>query len=156
MLDDSKALDKGVTDVFGKGALVQRCQAYKKRNASLCLPKSEQASISVAMIMAYREFEYKTTEDKFMIIINTLENQYPKAANLMEDLEKILIVNYLKAPESLRETLCSTNPIESVNSAFRGVIHSVYNFKDGEMALKVCGNTKQGNPSFRAISGTVL
>lgn len=137
VLDGGKALHKAVTDTFGKKALIQRCQVQKKRNVLSYLPKSEQANISVAMTMAYREFEYEEAKGKLIGIVGNLDHRYPKAASsLMEGLEETLTVHRLQVPGLLRETLCSTNPLESANSACRGIIRRVSNFKDGEMALR--------------------
>ncbi len=137
VLDGSKALYKGVTDMFGKDSLIQRCQVHKKRNVLSYLPKSEMANISVAMTVAYKEFEYDTAKKKLMAIANNLEQRYPKAAaSLLEGLEETLTVHRLKLPGLLRETLCSTNPLESANSACMGIIRRVSNFKDGYTALR--------------------
>jgi len=137
VLDGGKALYKGVTDVFGKGSYIQRCQVHKKRNVLSYLPKSEQANISVAMTVGYREFEYDMAKDKLTAIANNLDRKYPKAAaSLLEGLEETLTVHRLKVPGLLRETLCSTNPLESANSACRGIIRRVSNFKDGQTALR--------------------
>ncbi|MGI6625562.1 MAG: IS256 family transposase [Limnochordia bacterium] len=137
VLDGGKALRKAVMDVFGKEALIQRCQVHKKRNVLSYLPKSEQANISKALTMAYREFEYTNAKDKLLSIAKRLEHRYPKAAtSLSEGLEETLTVHRLKIPGLLRETLCSTNPMESANSACRGIIRRVSNFKDGEMVLR--------------------
>jgi putative transposase len=137
VLDGSKALHTGVTEIFGKDLLIQRCQVHKKRNVLSYLPKSEQANISMSLTMAYREFDYKTAKDKLLLIAGNLEYRYPKAAaSLREGLEETLTVNRLNVPGLLRETLCSTNPMESANSACRGIIRRVCNFKDGEMVLR--------------------
>ena len=137
ILDGGKALHKAVKDIFGKEALIQRCQVHKKRNVLSYLPKSEQVNISMSMTMAYREFEYEAAKEKLMGIKDNLEHRYPKAASsLMEGFEETLTVHRLKIPGLLRETLCSTNPMESANSACRGIIRRVSNFKDGEMALR--------------------
>ena len=58
VLDGGKALHKAVTDVFGKSAVIQRCQVHKKRNVLAHLPDSEQTRVSIALTMAYREFDY--------------------------------------------------------------------------------------------------
>jgi transposase-like protein len=137
VLDGGKALHKGVTDVFGKEALIQRCQVHKKRNVLSYLPKSEQANISKDLTMAYKEFEYAEARDQLLSIAKRLEDRYPKAtASILEGLEETLTVHRLKVPGLLRETLCSTNPMESANSACRGIIRRVSNFKDGKMALR--------------------
>jgi|BioPla2DNA2_1021312.scaffolds.fasta_scaffold22795_2 transposase-like protein len=137
VLDGGKALHKAVTDVFGKEALIQRCQVHKKRNVLSYLPKSEQANVSKDLTMAYREFEYAEAKGQLLSIAKRLEGRYPKAtASILEGLEETLTVHRLKIPGLLRETLCSTNPMESANSACRGIIRRVSNFKDGEMALR--------------------
>ena len=137
VVDGGKALHKAVTDIFSTEALIQRCQVHKKRNVLSYLPESEQANVSVALTMAYREFEYEAAKGKLMGIASNLEYRYPKAAaSLLEGLEETLTVHRLKIPGMLRETLCSTNPMESANSACRGIIRRVSNFKDGEMALR--------------------
>ncbi len=155
VVDGGKALHKGVTDVFGKAALIQRCQVHKKRNVLSYLPKSEQANVSVAMTMAYREFEYEVAKSKLMGIANNLEYRYPKAtASLLEGLEETLTVHRLKIPGMLRETLCSTNPMESANSACRGIIRRVSNFRDGEMALRhAAAGFIEAERGFRRIKG---
>jgi transposase-like protein len=155
VLDGGKALHKGVTDIFGKEALIQRCQVHKKRNVLSYLPKSEQTNISKSLTMAYREFDYTNAKDQLLSIVRRLETRYPKAAtSLLEGLEETLTVHRLKIPGLLRETLCSTNPMESANSACRGIIRRVSNFKDGEMALRHAAAGFMGaEQGFKRIRG---
>jgi len=95
----------------------------KKRNVLSYLPKSEQANVSKDLTMAYREFEYAEAKGQLLSIAKRLEGRYPKAtASILEGLEETLTVHRLKIPGLLRETLCSTNPMESANSACRGII----------------------------------
>jgi putative transposase len=85
----------------------------------------------------HREFEYEAASNRLMAIAEGLEGRYPKAvASLLEGLEETLTVHRLKVPGLLRETLRSTNPMESANAACRGIIRRVCNFRDGEMALR--------------------
>lgn len=155
VLDGGKALHKGVTDIFGKEALIQRCQVHKKRNVLSYLPKSEQTNISKSLTMAYREFDYTNAKDQLLSIVRRLETRYPKAAtSLLEGLEETLTAHRLKIPGLLRETLCSTNPMESANSACRGIIRRVSNFKDGEMALRHAAAGFMGaEQGFKRIRG---
>jgi putative transposase len=155
VLDGGKALHKGVMDIFGTEALIQRCQVHKKRNVLSYLPASEQTNVSVAMTMAYREFEYEAAKAKLKCIASNLEYRYPKAtASLLEGLEETLTVHRLKIPGMLRETLCSTNPMESANSACRGIIRRVSNFRDGEMALRhAAAGFIEAERGFRRIKG---
>jgi hypothetical protein len=65
-----------------------------------------------------------------------------------------LTVHRLKIPGMLRETLCSTNPMESANSACRGIIRRVSNFRDGEMALRhAAAGFIEAERGFRRIKG---
>ena len=155
VLDGSKALHKGVTDVFGQDVLTQRCQVHKKRNVLSYLPKSEQANVSKNLTMAYREFDYETAKDKLLLLASSLEYRYPKAAaSLREGLEETLTVHRLNVPGLLRETLSNTNPLESANSVCRGLIRRVCNFKDGGMALRHAAAGFMGaEQGFRRIRG---
>lgn len=155
VLDGSKALYKGVTDVFGKKSLIQRCQVHKKRNVLSYLPKSEQGNVSKTLTMAYREFDYKIAKDKLQLLASNLEYRYPKAAaSIREGLEETLTVHRLNVPGLLRETLSSTNPLESANSVCRGIIRRVCNFKDGGMALRHAAAGFMGaEQSFNRIRG---
>jgi putative transposase len=155
VLDGGKALHKAVLDAFGRNAIIQRCQVHKKRNVLSYLPESAQANVSIALTMAYREFDYETAKSKLLGVASDLEYKYPKAAaSLMEGLEETLTVHRLKVPGVLRETLCSTNPMESANSTCRGIIRRVSNFRDGEMALRyAAAGFIEAERSFRRIKG---
>ena len=60
----------------------------------------------------------------------------------------------IKIPGMLRETLCSTNPMESANSACRGIIRRVSNFRDGGMALRhAAAGFIEAERGFRRIKG---
>ena len=115
VLDGAKALDKAVKDTFGDYATIQRCQVHKKRNVLSHLPQSEQANVARKMSLAYKEFGFESANADLRILANNLEKRYPKAAaSLLEGLDETLTVHRLEVPGLLRETLCSTNPIESL------------------------------------------
>ena len=155
VIDGSKALHKAINDTFGIAALIQRCQVHKKRNVLSYLPESEQTNISMAMTLAYREFEYEAARKRLVDITGKLEHRYPKAAaSLQEGLEETLTLHRLKIPGLLRETLSSTNPMESANSACRGILRRVSNFRDGEMVLRhAAAGFMEAERGFRRIKG---
>ena len=119
------------------------------------MPDSVKANVSIDITMAYREFDYETAKSKLMAIASELDYKYPKAAaSLLEGLEETLTVHRLKVPGVLRETLCSTNPMESANSACRGIIRRVSNFRDGAMALRyAAAGFIEAERGFRRIKG---
>jgi putative transposase len=52
VIDGAKALRRAVLDTFGERALIQRCQAHKKRNVTDALPERMRASVRTAMNQA--------------------------------------------------------------------------------------------------------
>jgi len=137
VLDGAKALRKAVKDIFGKKAYIQRCQVHKKRNVLDQLPKSEQANISISLTNAYREFDYDKAKRELELIAGNLEMRYPNAtASLLEGLEETLTVHKLGVPGLLRQTVSSTNALESANAVCKGVIRRVCSFKNGEGILR--------------------
>ena len=155
VLDGGKALHKAVKDVFGNSAVIQRCQVHKKRNVLSHLPESEQTRVSLAMTMAYREFDYAKAKSALELLLKDLSYRYPKAADgLREGLEETLTVHRLKLPGLLRQTLSSTNAMESANSACMGVIRRVCNFKNGAMTLRyAAAGFLEAERGFRRIKG---
>ena len=155
ILDGGKALHKAVKDVFGKKAVIQRCQVHKKRNVLSQLPDSEQANMSLAMTIAYREFEYVKAKSSLELLADNLAYRYPKAADsLREGLEETLTMHRLKLPGLLRQTLSSTNAMESANSGCMGIIRRVCNFKNGAMTLRyAAAGFLEAERGFRRIKG---
>jgi transposase-like protein len=155
VLDGSKALDKAATDTFGNNALIQRCQVHKKRNVLSHLPESEQANVGLALSKAYLEFDYNIAKKELTSLAASLEYQYPTAANsIREGLEESLTLHRLKIPALLRQTLCSTNPIESANSACMGIVRHIKNWKNGEMILRnIAVGFLEAEKGFRRIKG---
>ena len=155
ILDGGEALHKAVKDTFGKKAVIQRCQVHKKRNVLSYLPESEQANVSLAMTTAYREFEYVKAKASLELLADNLAYRYPKAADsLREGLEETLTAHRLKLPGLLRQTLSSTNAMESANSGCMGIIRRVCNFKNGAMTLRyAAAGFLEAERGFRRIKG---
>ena len=53
VIDGAKALRRAALDTFGARALIQHCQAHKKRNVTDALPERMRASVRTAMNQAY-------------------------------------------------------------------------------------------------------
>jgi len=155
VLDGSKALHKAVKDTFGDKAFVQRCQVHKKRNVLSRLPESEKENVSAALNLAYREFEYEKAKSALELLADNLELRYPGAsASLREGLEETLTVHRLKLPGLLRQTLSSTNAMESANSVCAGVLRRVTNFRDGKTTLRhAAAGFLEAERGFRRIKG---
>ena len=121
VLDGGKALRHAVLARWKGRALIQRCQAHKKRNVIDKLPPQYHGELKRRMNAAYG---LKSFEDAKRMLENTVQwlNQIsePAARSLEEGLEETLTVVKLDLPDLLRRTLATTNPIESI---FDGVRH---------------------------------
>lgn len=155
VIDGGKALHKGVTDVFGKNVVIQRCQVHKKRNVLSHLPESEKSRVSLVMSAAYKEFEYGEAKTRLEALASSLEHRYPQAAaSLLEGLDETLTVHRLEVPGLLRQTISNTNAMESANSVCRGLIRRVSNVRDGTMAIRyAAAGFLEAERSFRRVCG---
>ncbi len=100
VIDGSKALRKAIRDVFGKHALVQRCQEHKRRNVLGHLPQRLHPSISKAMRDAYRSSSRATAKRRLLQLVSRLQEDYPDAASsLREGLEETITLKDMGLPK---------------------------------------------------------
>jgi transposase-like protein len=155
VLDGGKGLHKAVKDTFGGKVKIQRCQVHKKRNVLSHLPESEQATVGFRLNRAYLEHDFDKAKAALERIADDLQAHYPSAAaSLREGLEETLTVHTLGLPGLLRQTLSSTNAIESANSVCMGVLRRVSRFRDGQMILRhAAAGFLEAERGFRRIYG---
>jgi len=157
IIDGSKALRKALKDVFGSEILIQRCQVHKKKNVAEYLPKEKRESIKRAMTEAYKAENYNTAKKLLINIKNSLTEKYPQAARSLEEgLEETLTLHKLSAHKDIRKSLCTTNPIESLNSGIRNVTRRVKRWRNSDMVIRwVCTAILESEKNFRRINGYV-
>ena len=155
VIDGAKALAKSVRDVFGKRALIQRCQVHKKRNVLDSLPERMRDSIGAILATAYRCRDAKRALDMLNKLARQLERKHPSAAtSLREGLEETLTVLAFKLGDALERTLATTNPIENLNSALRRVHRNVKRWQGGTMVLRwIAAGVQEAAAGFRRLKG---
>jgi putative transposase len=155
VIDGSKALAKAVRDVFGKRALIQRCQVHKKRNVLERLPERQRAATGATIATAYHCRDPKRALDMLNKLARQLERKHPSAASsLREGLEETLTVLSFGLLDSLERTLVTTNPIENLNSVLRRIHHNVKRWQDGTMVLRwVAIGLQEATKGFRRLKG---
>ena len=118
ILDGAKGLRKGVQEVFGDQAIIQRCQWHKRENVAGKLNNPDLADqVRKQMEAAYAAQTYTEAKQQLETLIQSLDTQCPRAANsLREGLEETLTLHKLEIPKRLRDRLRTTNIIESINS----------------------------------------
>jgi len=115
VVDGSKGLRKAIYGVFGKKALIQRCQWHKRENVVGYLPKSMQPSMRRKLQEAYQEPTYEKAKEKVSKIRKELQLLNQSAvSSLDEGLEETLTLHRLGLFRELGISFKTTNCIESL------------------------------------------
>ncbi len=155
VLDGAKALRAAVGRVWGKFAVVQRCQAHKRRNVEAHLPEQHHEELRKRLNAAYHEASETQARTLLKGTIAWLRKISPAAvASLEEGWEETLTVVRLRVPDLLRKTLATTNPIESAFSVAESVTRRVKRWRDGDMRERWCvAGLMDAESRFRRIKG---
>src|SRR5213596_3601727 len=155
ILDGSKALHKAVTHTFGQAALIHRCQVHKLRNILEHLPESQRPWVRAIVARAYKQTEFATARRLLQDLARRLEDRYPSAAaSVRERLEETLTVISLGLSDRLRQSLATTNAIESLISRTRHVKRNVKRWRSGQMVLRwTAAAVLEAVKGFRRLKG---
>jgi transposase-like protein len=155
VLDGAKALAAAVKRVWGRNALIQRCQVHKQRNVKAHLAEAHHAELERRLHTAYAQTDYAQAVSLLQDTMRWLQRINPAAAaSLQEGLEETVTVVRLKLPEKLRRTLATTNPIESALSVVRDLTARVKRWRNGDMRLRWCATgLLRAEEKFRRIKG---
>jgi len=119
VIDGAKALCKGVREIFGERALIQRCRVHKLRNVLEHLPLE------------------KRSQAAWRVCVKWLDPISPSAARSLEEgLEETLTVTRLGLHESLVRTFSSTNLIESCFARTKSWTSRVKRWRGARMVLR--------------------
>jgi putative transposase len=155
ILDGSKALHKAVTQTFGSAAWIHRCHVHKLRNILEHLPEKQRAWVRAIVARAYRQVEVATARRLLQDLARRLEARYPSAAaSVREGLEETLTVLTLHLSDRLRQSLATTNAIESLISRTRQVKRNVKRWRGGQMVLRwTAAAVLEAVKGFRRLKG---
>jgi len=115
VIDGSKGLRRGVQEVFGDAAAVQRCTWHKRENVVAHLPKGQQATWRQKLQRAYEQpthAEAKASLDRLARELRVLNES--AARSLAEGLEETLTLHRLGVVGELGRSFKTTNALESV------------------------------------------
>jgi len=155
VLDGAKALRKAVRSVFGEAAPVQRCIRHKERNVLEHLPERERPAVKRRLRRAWAERDHVRGLDQLGVLAVELERGRPgAAASLREGMAETLTLTRLGIEGSLKATLASTNPIESMIECVRRSARNVKRWSSGEMALRwTAAGVLEAEGQFRRVIG---
>lgn len=155
ILDGSKALHKAVTQTFGPAALIHRCHVHKLRNILEHLPEGQRPWVRAIVARAYKQTGVATARRSLQDLARRLEDRYPSAAaSVREGLDETLTVITLGLSDRLRQSLATTNAIESLISRTRHVKRNVKRWRGGQMVLRwTAAAILEAVKGFRRLKG---
>ena len=155
LVDGSKALHSGLKKFFGIHGIFQRCQLHKLRNVIEHLPKKYKAHYTRQLTAAYSMKTYDDAKAALIRIIVDLDQRNVSAANsLREGMEETLTVHRLGLPDILRNSLSSTNIIESSFSVGRDMMHNVKRWTTNDQVHRYLGTALlEAENKFHKIRG---
>jgi putative transposase len=155
ILDGSKALHKAVTQTFGEAALIHRCHVHKLRNILEHLPEGQRPWVRAIVTRANKHPEVTTARRLLQDLARRLDDRYPSAAaSVREGLDETLTVIALGLSDRLRQSLATTNAIESLISRTRHVKRNVKRWRGGHMVLRwTAAAVLEAVKGFRRLKG---
>jgi transposase-like protein len=137
VIDGAKALHKGVKEVFGQRALVQRCRVHKLRNVLEHLPKEKRSQAAWRLRGAWAKASAEEALKELRACVKWLDTISPSAARSLEEgLEETLTVTRLGLDAKLVRSLHSTNLIESCFARTEDWTRRVKRWRDARMVLR--------------------
>jgi len=137
VIDGAKGLKKAVKDVFGKSAIIQRCQWHKRENVISYLSEEDKEKYRRKLQKAYNEDTYQAAKEQLKEIHGELQVLNRGAAkSLQEGLEETLTLHRLRIFSIIGRSFKTTNCIESVNSCLGKYIGRVKNWSSSEMRFR--------------------
>ena len=155
VIDGSKALRKAIRDVFGQRAPVQRCVRHKERNVLEHLPECDRPAVKRRLREAWALEDYELALDRLRVLGAELARTHPGAAtSLSEGIGETLTLTRLGINGSLKRTLASTTPCESMIECIRRTSRNVKRWRSGEMCLRwTAAGMLEAELQFRRIIG---
>jgi putative transposase len=137
VIDGAKALAKGVKEVFGPRALIQRCRVHKLRNVLEHLPLNKRQQAAWRLRAAWAKSNSEAALKELLACVSWLEKLSPSAARSLEEgLEETLTVTRLGLPLSLVRSFHSTNLIESCFARTEEWTKRVKHWHDANMVMR--------------------
>jgi putative transposase len=155
LIDGGKALRRAIRDVFGEHALVHRCHRHKERNVCDLLPERDRDQMRARMRAAWSLSDPLLAEQRPQLLAGELDRTWPDAASsLREGMHDTLTLMRLGITGMLAQTLCSTNPCESMIEIVRYTQRNVKRWHDGEMRKRwTAAGMLVAEQQFRRIIG---
>jgi len=131
VIDGGKALKKAIVKIFGM-VPVQRCVRHKERNIIRYLPEDRHIEFRRRWKKIHSMADYASAKREYDDLVFWLGHINHAALQSLEEAQgETLTVIRLNVPPTLRASLLSTNPIESMFSIQKPKVARVKNWRSG-------------------------
>jgi putative transposase len=154
VIDGAKALRKAIDEVLGP-VPVQRCVRHKERNVLDHLPERDRPAVRQRLRRAWARDDHERALAELRTLAAELERPHPgAAASLREGMAETVTATRLGIKGSLKRTLQSTNPCESMIEIVRRTSRNVKRWQSGDMCLRwTAAGMLEAERQFRKIIG---
>ena len=155
VIDGAKGLRNAIQTVFGRQAVVQRCQWHKRENVVRYLPKGHQATWRRRLQQAYERPTYAEARAALLRLRQELRTITLSAVtSLDEGLEETLTLHRLGVFGSLGLSLKTTNCLESLNAQLGQLTDKVDRWRTSDQKHRwVASAVLAIEPRLRRIKG---
>lgn len=155
VIDGGKGLRKGIHEVMGDRAIVQRCQWHKRENVISYLGKEEQKIYRKKLQKAYQQKTYAEAKSSLQKISKELQKVNQSAvSSLQEGLEETLTLHKLGVFSKLGVSFKTTNCIEGVNRELGRLTDRVDRWQNSNQRQRWIGTSLLNiEPRLRKIKG---
>jgi transposase-like protein len=155
IIDGGKGIHKGLQEVMGTQAVIQRCQWHKRENVLKYLPKSQWDEFRRKLQDAYEQPTYDEAKKQLNKVKAELRGINLSAVNSLEEgFEETLTLHRLGLFRELGRSFKTTNPIENVNSLLGIYTDRVDYWKNSEQRQRwVATALLEAEPTLNKVSG---
>ena len=134
---------------------MHRCHRHKERNVTDLLPERDRDQVRARMRRAWLLTDANLAEQRLQLLASELDRTWPDdARSLREGLDDTLTLMRLGITGQLAQTLCSTNPCESMIEIVRYLQRNVKRWRDGDMRKRwTAAGMLVAEQQFRRIIG---
>ncbi len=155
MIDGAKGLYKGIKDVLGEKALIQRCQWHKRENVVSYLSKGQQSQFRRKLPSAYEKPSYDEVKKSLNAVKKELKLINESAVtSLLEGFEETLTLHRLGMFSKLGTSFKTTNCIETLNHQLGIYTDRVDYWKNSDQRQRWVGTALMAiEPKLRKVKG---
>jgi putative transposase len=153
--DGGGGIIRALKDRFGSALIHQRCTIHKDRNLQRHLPKRYRKECHRRLRDALALKDYAEAQKALHDLEAWLRQiNESSAQSLQEAAEQLLTLHRLGVPELLRQTLHSTNPIESMFSTVRDCEKNIKRYRGSRMSQRwLAATLLHAEAGFKAVKG---